>query len=145
MKSRRDSVDAWRRAARHPTVLVLAIPLLATSAAAHRLSGQPERELVRIQGYRSPAPRGVQVARELTLAVLGRTLPLAAVEWRIFSLAETRDERAPTLPAALTLQGERALLRRIAGARAEQRLTLLAEHRPGSSDLFLLAVDLCPP
>ncbi len=126
-------------------LLVLAIPLLAPPAPAHKLAGQSVRELVRIQGYRSPAPSSVPVVRELTLAVLGRQLPFAAVEWRVFSLAEAGGESEPTAPAALALQGERTLLRRIATARTDQRLTLLAERRPGSSDLFLLAVDLCPP
>jgi len=28
--------------------------------------------------------------------------------------------------------------------RTDQRVTILAERRPGSRDLFLLAVDFCP-
>jgi hypothetical protein len=31
-----------------------------------------------------------------------------------------------------------------AGAKPDQTVTILAEHRPGSSDLFVLTLDLCP-
>jgi hypothetical protein len=126
-------------------LLVLAGSLRVESAAAHDRANHPLRELVRLQGYRAPAPADARVQGETTLAVLGRQVPFATVEWRVFAFAASRDERPPALPAALTLQGERGLLRRVSSARADQRLTLLAEHRPGSSDLFLLAVDLCPP
>ena len=52
------------------TLVVAAAALLAAaSASAHDLSPKPERELVRIQGYRSPAPAGNQVDRELKLVV----------------------------------------------------------------------------
>jgi hypothetical protein len=38
----------------------------------------------------------------------------------------------------------RDLLARYAAAGPEQTVTILAEHRPGSSDLFVLTLDLCP-
>lgn len=33
---------------------------------------------------------------------------------------------------------------RFFAADPEQTVTILAEHRPGSSDLFVLTLDLCP-
>jgi len=126
-------------------VVAAAVALLtAALASAHDLSPKPERELVRIQGYRSPAPAGNQVDRELKLVVLGQPLPFAATEWRTFAFYEATGAPTPAEPAQISLQGERALLHRITSARPEQRITLLAERRPGSADLFVLTVDLCP-
>jgi hypothetical protein len=50
----------------------------------------------------------------------------------------------PQPGSRFTLQGPRDLLARFAAARPEQTVTILAEHRPGSSDLFVLTLDLCP-
>ena len=46
--------------------------------------------------------------------------------------------------ARLVLQGPRELLARFAAARADQTVTMLAERRLGGSDLFVIALDLCP-
>jgi len=43
-----------------------------------------------------------------------------------------------------TLQGPRDLLVRFAAVRPDQTVIILADHRSGSSDLFVLALDLCP-
>lgn len=122
--------------------LLLAAPLIARG---HDMSALTQRELVRLQGYRAPAPGGVEVERALKLVVLNETLNFAANEWRVFSLQEAKNApRTPAEPEQLILQGERALLRRVVTAHADQRITILAERRPGGGDLFLLSVDLCP-
>ena len=131
-----------RRAAAYVGALCLA--LLATRAPAHTVAPEVIRELVRIQGYRAPAPRGVEVERELTLVVLGTPLRLAATEWRLFGFSDPAGRPTPAEPPQLMLQGERPLLHRIATAHADQRMTILAERRPGGDDLFVLTVDLCP-
>ncbi len=125
--------------------LAIGMLLLAPGVArAHDLAPPPLRELVRIQGYRSPAPKGVEVARDLTLVVLNEPIHFAANEWRVFAFHDTKDVPTPVEPPQLIMQGERPMLRRIATAHADQRITILAERRSGSGDLFLLAVDLCP-
>ncbi|MDX2168356.1 MAG: hypothetical protein SF182_14880 [Deltaproteobacteria bacterium] len=125
----------------------LATLLLGSVAAApaHDMSTLTQRELVRLQGYRAPAPRGVEVEREIKLFVLNESIPFAANEWRVFALQQGK-EAAPT-PGEVSqviLQGDRALLRRVVTAHADQRITILAERHPGGGDLFLLSVDLCP-
>jgi hypothetical protein len=128
----------------HRGLAALAVALATTAAGAHDLPPKVVRELVRIQGYRASAPQAAQVVRELPLVVLGQQMRFAATEWRVFAF---HDQTAkPTLAdsAQLTLQGERAQLHSIASARPDQRITILAERRSGSSDLFLLSVDLCP-
>ncbi len=61
---------------------------------------------------------------------------------------KTAPEPAPTpkQPEAPEpeLVGDRAVLRRVITARPDQVVTILAERRPGSSDLFVLSVDRCP-
>ncbi|MEO8604997.1 MAG: hypothetical protein ABI629_20685 [bacterium] len=128
---------------RLPVLALLAALLLPGSAGAHNVLSPTVRELVRIQGYRAPAPRGVEVASESTLAILGDSVHFAIVEWQVFALAEADPQPTPA-PPQLSIQGERALLRRIVTAHADQRVTILAERRPGGGDLFVLNVDLCP-
>lgn len=116
--------------------------LVPGAAVAHDPAPAVVRELVRLQGYRAPAPAGVAVQRELSVVVLGQTLRFAAEEWRRFALAEAA---APAVePVAVTLQGDRALLRKVSTAADGQQVTILAERRPGSADLFVLTVDRCP-
>lgn len=122
-----------------------AAALAATSAPAHNLAPEPVRELVRIQGYRSPAPAGETIVREVTFVVLGQQVRFAANEWRVFAFFDPATLPTPTEPTQIALQGERALLNRIATARGDQRVTILAERRPGSADVFVLSVDRCPP
>jgi len=123
--------------------LALALLLAAAPAGGHDAAPTVLRELVRLQGYRAPAPAGVAVQRELTVVVLGQPLRFAAQEWRRFGLSE--EAAAPEVePTAVTLQGERTLLRRVATARDGQQVTILAERRSGRADLFVLAVDRCP-
>jgi len=114
---------------------------LVTPAAAHDVKAPAIREMVRLQGRlgdATPAPGG----SKLTLTVLGQRLAFTADEWRIFAFAAM--EQDTTLPSAPQLVGDRSLLRRVSTARPDQRVTILAERRPGSSDLFVLTVDRCP-
>ena len=122
----------------------LPLLLLASTALAHNTAPQTVRELVRIQGYRAPAPHGVEVASQITVAILGESVHFAATDWQVYALAQAEAQPTPAPPAQLSLQGERPLLRRIVTAHADQRVTILAERRPGGGDLFVLAVDLCP-
>ena len=100
--------------------------------------------MVRIQGYRSPAPQGIQIAREVTFDVFGRQIPFAVTEWRSFAFHDPKAKPTPAEPTLIILQGERPLLHSITSARPQQRITILAERRPGSPDVFVLTVDLCP-
>jgi hypothetical protein len=137
------NTDAGRRRAPRGLVAALAV-LVAAPCAAHNVAPQPVRELVRIQGYRTPAPQGVPVQREMTLIVLGQQLQFAVTEWRVFVFSDAPGAAKAEPPQGL-LQGERSLVHPITSARPDQQITVLAERRPGSADLFVLAVDLCPP
>ena len=119
--------------------------MLATPAPAHTFKAHPVRELVRMQGYRAPAPQGVTTARDMTLIVLGQQLRFAATDWQVYAFADTPDLPPREEPPQAILQGDRAVLRGITAARPDQQVTVLAERRPGSADLFVLSVDLCPP
>lgn len=115
--------------------------LLVTPAVAHDVAANAVREIVRLQGQlgtATPAPGGLQ----LTFVALGQRLPFTVNEWRVFAFAEV-DQKS-TLPPEPQLVGDRSLLRRVTTARPDQRLTILAERRPGSTDLFVLTVDRCP-
>jgi len=139
------TTDGGRGRRALPTLLALALALSVTPAAAHTFKAHAVRELVRMQGYRSPAPSGVTAARDMTLVVLGQQLRFAATDWRVFAFADTPDLPPREEPPQAILQGNRALLHGITAARPDQQITVLAERRPGSADLFVLTVDLCPP
>ena len=120
-----------------------AIVLAASLADAHPPPKTVLREIVRLRGARradGDAPAGRMVLR-----AQGVDQPFAATERRAFALMETENEETPTVADRYTLQGPRELLGQFTAARPNQTVTILAEHRPGSSDLFLLALDLCPP
>jgi hypothetical protein len=106
---------------------------------AHQPAPVADRELVRLQGHRradGDAPAG-----RIELTAQGAVHPFAATARDVYGLSA----EAPGKPAdRYTLQGPRPLLARFVAARPEQLVTILAEHRPGSSDLFVLALDLCP-
>ena len=128
-----------RRSALTSTVAVAAL-LAATVAVAHPPPRAQDREIVRLAGQRSadaPAPAG-----RMQLRAQGADHPFAATAAEIYMLT---SGEAPRPAPRYNLQGERALLARFAGARPEQTITILAEHHPGSQDLFVLSVDLCPP
>lgn len=134
----------WRTGA---TLLVL-VSLLITSprpAAAHEPTRPQSREIVRAQGYLGEPPAGASALRTVELAVLGETRHLHATEWHRYAAEEKQEPVKIDEPARITVQGARGDLQRLRKARPEQRVTLLAERRAGSTDLFLLALDLCPP
>ena len=98
---------------------------------------------MRIQGHPgSVTPPAT--ATPLVLVALGTEHPFAASDVRTFGFAEVPPVE-PRPGTRFVLQGARDLLARYAAARSDQTVTILAEHRPGSSDLFVLTLDLCPP
>lgn len=123
----------------------LALLALTTQAVAHTPPAPPMREMMRIQGYLAKPPAGVTVERQLTLVVFGESLAFAANEYRSFAFHDPLTGGAPEEPKQYTLQGDRPLLRRISTAKPGQQVTILAERRAGMTDLFVLAVDRCPP
>ena len=132
-----------RMRTRSSLVLVTALAtLLAPLAAAHEPPKVAVRELVRLQGQRradGDAPTG-----RMTLRAQGVEQPFATTDRRAFALTAEGAE-APKVEDRYTLQGPRPLLARFTDARPDQTVTILAERRPGGSDLFVLAIDLCPP
>ena len=92
------------------------------------------RELLRIQGYRSPAPAGVQSLRELSMTVLGRSLPLALTDWRTFEPVRTGVAIACTLCALFAEAWTDAAIRH--GIPAAQAATLVAETMAGTAALL---------
>lgn len=117
--------------------LVLWLGLVA-HAPAERAAG---RELVRLQGQRGAATAGAGPTA-LVISALGTEYPFAATDLRVFGFSD--KDPAATVGPKVTLQGSREQLSRFANARPGQTITILAERRAGSSDLFLLALDLCP-
>jgi hypothetical protein len=118
----------------------------ARAASAHEQERKPRmREIVRAQGYLGEPPPGSSALRTVELAVLGETRRLHATEWRRYAAEEEKEPAETEAPARITVQGSRADLQRLKKATPAQRVTLLGERRAGSTDLFLLAVDLCPP
>ena len=97
------------------------------------------RELVWLKGRHAGAEA------PLVLVALGTEHHFAVAQLKRFPVGEaaatpeTEFERE-----RLVLQGPRELLARFAGARADQTVTILAERRPGATDLFVIALDLCP-
>jgi hypothetical protein len=117
------------------------------STYAHETAPIRVREIVRVQGWVGAEPPQAAkdaVVRTADLTVLGESRLLHAIEWRTFRLDEVPDPPPAAPTTTFTLQGSRQLLRRVRDVRTDQRVTVLAERRPGSRDLFLLAVDLCP-
>jgi hypothetical protein len=112
---------------------------------AHQPARTATREIVRIQGRRGAAPAGTAVVREVSLSALGQEHRFFATDWQRFGFSDEAAAPPAEERARLVLQGKREQLARFAAARPEQTVTILAERRPGSADLFLLALDLCPP
>jgi hypothetical protein len=103
------------------------------------------RELVRIQGHRGGHQIEVPVVRTAKFLVLGQEYPFQATLWRRLGLNDRAESVPEESATRFTLQGDRKTLRRFSKARPDQRVTILAERRPGSLDLFVVALDLCPP
>jgi hypothetical protein len=130
-----------RRSALVPIVALAAALLAVPCAVAHEPPKVVVRELVRLQGFRradGDAPAG-----RMTLRAQGVDQPFAATDRRAFTLAAEGSE-PPQVADRYTLQGPRPLLARFGDARPDQAVTILAERRPGATDLFVLTIDLCP-
>jgi hypothetical protein len=122
---------------------IAGVMLLLGLAAAHPPPRTATRELLRVQGHRG----GVvppSTATPLVLVALGTEYPFAASDLRTFGFADVPPVEPPP-GTRFTLQGPRDLLARFAAAKPEQTITILTEHRPGTADLFVLTLDLCPP
>jgi hypothetical protein len=136
---------------RHLVVLAGLITLVAADRArGHNPPPIATREVVRIQGYLTKAAvAGVQ--RHLVLSALGVDYPFAATDWQVFGFSEAPPSSAgtatatPATPERFVLEGSREVLTRFAAARPQQTVTLLTERRPGSTNLFVLTLDFCPP
>lgn len=102
------------------------------------------RQIVRLQGYRATPPADVKVVREIILVVHGKEQRFWAMDWRRFGV-EQPSGVTPVERERLNLRADFADAARFTNARGDQRITILAEQRPGSADLFVLALDLCPP
>jgi hypothetical protein len=118
--------------------------VVAGTAHAHETQSTRVREVVRAQGYLGSEPGAGTTVRTVELTVLGEPRRLHATEWQSFRLDDLPESQPPADTPRFVLQGTRQQLRRVRDARRDQVLTILAERRPGSRDLFLLAVDLCP-
>jgi hypothetical protein len=131
---------------RYGALLVAAVLLIAAAAHAHPPPRSATRELVRLQGHRAQGA-SPEAKRRVVLLVLGVEQPFAVTDWQVFGFSDTPSATPQPAepPQRLVLQGSRDLLARFATLRPEQTVTLLAERRPGSAELFVLTLDVCPP
>jgi hypothetical protein len=117
--------------------------LWAAAASGHGTEAKGTRVLIRLQGYRVADPGGTP-ADELVLTARGVEHRFRVTDRRRFEL--TQAEITPARERDhLTLQADFDVLARFAKARPDQQVTILGEQRPGSGDLFVLTLDLCPP
>ncbi len=124
--------------------LMCALGLGAASAFAHPPPQLATRELVRLQGHVAKK-EDQTVKQRLVVVALGVEYAFGATDWQVFGFSDAPQPGPSLAPQRVVLQGSRELLAGFAAARANQTVTILAEHRPGSSDLFVLTLDLCPP
>jgi hypothetical protein len=125
-------------------VAVCAVLGCGAPALAHGPERTANRQLVRLQGYRAAPPADVKVVRELVLVAQGKEQRFWATDWRRFGL-EPQPGVTPVERERLNLQADFAVATRFTNARGDQLITILGEQRPGSADLFVLTLDLCPP
>jgi len=151
MVCRSTSTERRRGVSRRTAVLValaLVASLIGTmrpaTAWAHEPSRMRTREIIRLAGWFGAPPATATVVREVAVNVQGKTRTLHATEWQVYALVAEQKEQVAPAPESVVLQGSRADIAAVAGARPEQRVSILAERRPGVGELFLLAVDLCP-
>lgn len=126
--------------------IVLIVLVVASSSMAHNLpEHETNREIVRLQGYRETAPTGVEPGRMVILSIFGEQKKFHLTDFRRFRLTDETDPAKDDDRGPFVIQGNRGVLAKIANARPEQRVTILGERRAGGSDIFVLALDLCPP
>lgn len=115
--------------------------VLWAALAGHAPERPPAREIVRLQGHRGAAT-DAGGGTALVVSALGTEHPFVASDLRVFGFTEQASD--DPVGQKVVLQGSRELLSRFANARPHQTVTILAERRTGSSELFLLALDVCP-
>jgi len=137
---------APKRASLGVLAVIASLSGLATVAAAHGpAAAAVTRQIVRLQGSLD-ARSDVQPVRELIVVVRGEAKLFYATDWQVYAVDLSQAAAAqPKEPDRVALQGDPKLLERFATARSGQTITILAERRPGAADLFLLALDRCPP
>jgi hypothetical protein len=111
--------------------------LLAGTALAHSPEPTVVRELVWLKGRRAGAEA------PLVLVALGAEHHFAVDDLKRFAVGQ--PSTAPDDHFGhqrLVLQGPREVLARFAGARIDQTVMILAERRPGSTDLFVIVIEL---
>ncbi len=115
------------------------------TANAHEVHPPVNREIIRMQGFRGSAPEPTPGARSVTVLAAGTESTFTITDWQIFGVEDTPRAPAAAEHDRYVLQAAPDVLSRFTAARPAQRVTILAERRPGRSDLFVLALDLCPP
>jgi hypothetical protein len=125
-------------------VAALALTLPPAASRAHEPSRMRTREIVRLAGWFGTPPAGANVVREVAVTAQGKARTLHATDWQVYALVAEQKEQVAPAPESVVLQGARADVAAVAGARPDQRVSILAERRPGVGELFLLAVELCP-
>lgn len=133
-----------RRCVQVALAALAAVALAAGDVRAHEPQRLTAREIVRLAGTFGELPEGTKPVRDVAVTVQGRERTLHASDWQVYALVVDQNAPVAPPPERVTLQGTRSDLARIADARPEQRIAILAERRPGNAELFLLAVDLCP-
>lgn len=137
----RDTITNRRYRTRAASIALLVAVLLAP--AARGADPKPARGIVRLQGYRV-APTEAPANDEMVLNARGVDHRFRVTDRRRFELAQSGQTPAHERDR-LTLQADFDVLARFAKARPDQQITILGEQRAGSSDLFILTLDLCPP
>lgn len=142
MVSRRITTE---RAMRFSTCATLTTAIvLVLSGIAHAGEAKVSRSLVRLQGHLVQDSAEAKTADEIVLNARGIERRFRVSDRRRFELAQAAVT-PPRERDRLTLQGDFDVLARFAKARPDQQVTILGEQRPGSGDLFILTLDLCPP
>lgn len=139
------TAQPWSGARTGAALALLASLLLSSGAAlGHEPQKLTSREIVRLAGTFGDPPAGAKAPHDVVVTVQGRERTLHASDWQVFAVLADQNDPVPPAPDRVTMQGTREDLSRLAGARPEQRVAILAERRAGMSELFLLALDLCP-
>lgn len=125
-------------------VLAAFLVLFASTGIARSSETRSARSFVRLQGHSVASPAEALAPDEMVLSARGVEHRFRVTDRRRFELGQAMVP--PTRERdRLTLQGDFDVLARFAKARPDQQMTILGEQRPGSGDLFILTLDLCPP
>jgi len=130
--------EPWRR-----LVVVALVVISAPAALAHDTPRTAVREIVRLQGHFEVEP-AAGTGDVVELSVLGKARSFRVGDRQVFITVGAAGLVGSGDPRRIVVRGARELLVRLAAATPEQLVTLLGERRPGSSEVFLAAVDLCP-